>query len=108
MSTENPEEIRTPADAYHLWLKEVGIENRGILQETIDRHMNDYVMTNGTVQEGFQHILERTKERLPKAPPPPPEPGPMENGYRYQEGPKGEKHGLSDALVRRRAQRRGR
>ena len=105
MSTENQDEIRPPADVYGRLFTEVGIENRGIIQETIERHFNDYPMTHGTVEEGIQHIVTLVKDKLPK---PKPEPQPMEDGYRYQEGPKAEKYGLTDAITRRKAQRRGR
>jgi hypothetical protein len=101
------DEIKTPADVYGRLFEEVGIENRGELQKVLDEHMNDPVMTTGSVDDGIRYIVNLTKERLPKAPPPPEEPGPYDDGFVYRDGPKASEKGLTDAITRRKAYKRG-
>jgi hypothetical protein len=77
------------------------------VQEVLDRHMNDPIMTTGSVEDGIQYVVNLTKERLPK---PKPEPSPFEDGYKYpvnQATPKKD-DGLLDSIRKRKQERRGR
>jgi hypothetical protein len=69
---------------YGRLFEEVGIEHRALIQETLERSMNDYPMTHGSIEEGIQHIVTLVKNKLPKSKP---EPQFGDDGYVLKESP---------------------
>jgi hypothetical protein len=108
-STPIPE-TRTPQGPLAIMgrmIEEVGVENRGILQATMDENRNHYIVTQRPLEEGIAYIVAETKRRLPKAPPPRPQPGPMEDGFRFKDSEPPPTETFIDSVRARRAKRRG-
>jgi hypothetical protein len=105
--------IKTPGDVYARLFEEVGIEHRGTIQQVLDEHMSDPVMTTGSIDDGLTYIANLARERLGKSAsytPQAKEPKPFEDGFKYptnQDKPQPESSFL-DSIRARRAQRRGR